>query len=107
MGEAQCGTKTNQEKIMSSNAHISTLAGKTGRIYTARNGTVMVFVLENNEAWMASCINPTDVINKVVPEYWRHSIDWAGADYEYMVFGMTRDAEDKPHYPVAKKLTDE
>ena len=88
-------------------AHLDTLIGKTGRIYVARKGTQMVFVLDDGNVYMASCTNPTNVmVHNPVPAYWQNSIDWAASDYEYKAFGMSKGLDDKPHYPAAKALLD-
>lgn len=87
------------------NAHIDALKGRSGRIYIARKRTVMVFVLDDGTSYMAGCVNPSNVMTvNPVADYWQHSIDWAGAAYEYPVFGMKRDPEDKPFYPAAEPL---
>ena len=76
------------------------LKGKIGRIYIARKGSIMVFLLENGESWFANCTAPSITITKgPVPDYWIHSIDWSGFFSDYFTFLMDFDAEDKPHYP--------
>ena len=86
-------------------AHINELTGKTGRIYIARKGTVMIFVMSDGETYMASCTNPTNAMTKnPVPAYWQHSIDWAGNKSDYFAFQMTFDSENKPFYPAAEPL---
>lgn len=81
----------------------SYLRGKTGRIYIARKGTIMVFLLANGESWFANCLSPSNVITKgPVVDYWVHAIDWAGNFSDYFIFVMAVDEEDKPHYPSVK-----
>lgn len=89
-------------------AHIDILQGKTGRIYVARKGTQMVFVLDDGNTYMTSCTNPTNtMVHNPVPGYWQHSIDWAAGRAEYVAFGMSKDTDNKAHYPAAKTLTDD
>ena len=78
----------------------SYLQGKNGRIYIARKGTIMVFLLENGESWFCNCASPGSTITQgPVSDYWIHSIDWAGNFSDYFTFIMAFDSEDKPHYP--------
>lgn len=87
--------------------HLNHLIGKTGRIYIARNGTVMIFVLSNGNTFFSSCTNPTNVITgNPDKDWWVNSIDWAGNKSDYFAFGFNYDAEKKPFYPDAKPLVD-
>lgn len=81
------------------------LEGKIGRIYVARKGTIMVFVLDNGETWFCNTLVAASVVHKgPVPEYWQHSIDFAGGFSTYFIFGLAYDETDRPFYPPAEPI---
>ena len=87
------------------------LRGKTGRIFIARKGNIMVFLLDNGESWFINCAAPSSTITKgPAPDYWIHSIGWSGNFSDYFTFIMAFDTENKQHYPkcaAAESLTPE
>ena len=100
-----------QGDIMETTINKSYLEGKCGRIFIARKGGIMVFLLENGESWFTNCNAPSSTITSgPVPDYWIHSIDWSGNFSDYFTFLMEHDTENKPHYPAypqADSLTPE
>lgn len=60
---------------------------KIGEIYVAREGTVMIFIIDGN-TYLMSTINDSAVKVNPSPEYWIHSIDWAGGFSDYFTYQM-------------------
>jgi hypothetical protein len=62
--------------------------GKTGEIYIARKGTAMIFIIDGN-TYLLSTTDDNNVVKvNPSPEYWTHSIDWAGGFSEYFTYQM-------------------
>jgi hypothetical protein len=85
--------------------HANDLRGKTGRIYIARKGTITVIVLDDGKTyWCNNTSFAQQMFSPVAPDYWIHSIDWAGNFSDYMVMGMIPDGVDQDFYPAADPL---
>jgi len=81
------------------------LQGKTGRIYAARRGTILVFLFDTGESWFCNTQDMTEIIHQgPVKNYWEQGIDFAGGFSDYFTFGMAYDEEDRPHYPKANPI---
>jgi hypothetical protein len=74
------------------------LAGKKGRIYVSRNGTVSIYVLSNGETWLHQNTGATNVIfADPAPAYWRGEATEAQR-YQYLTMQIERDSDNKPAY---------
>ena len=71
--------------------------GCKGTIYTARNGNVMAFCLDDGHTYL---LNTTAGNGKViidpVPDYWCNSIDFSGGFADYFTYGIIP-AQDMPY----------
>ena len=76
---------------------------KIGEIYVARNGTVMIFIINNN-TYLLSAVADSCVIVNPADNYWIHSIDWSGGFSDYFAHQMCPPAkltyEAKPIVPI-------
>lgn len=85
--------------------HLNYLRGKTGRIYAARKGSILVFLLDNGESWFCNTQCPGVTITAgPVKQYWAGAIDFAGGFSDYFAFGMAYDETDRPEYPKAEPI---
>jgi hypothetical protein len=83
--------------------NISYLKGKKGRIYAARNGSVIVFALENGETYSSSTTSLSNGLVKVnSPEWWVNSIDWECGFSTHCAHRMAYDSDGD--YPIAKQV---
>ena len=81
------------------------LVGKKGRIYVARNNTIVVFKLSNGETWFANIPSPSRVMHRcVVDNFWKNSIDYEAIAYIYKTYQIERD-DDSSIYPAAEVLS--
>ena len=78
------------------------LIGKKGRMYSARNGTVRMFVLKNGEVWRANTGNISNVIfADAATDRWTPTATEC-PPYSYKSMLMTRDAKDADFYPLVE-----
>lgn len=79
--------------------------GETGRIYIARKGAIMVAVLADGSSFFINCQSPSNVwAAGPVPQYWQHSIDWAGGFVDHFTFGLAYDETERACYPAADPI---
>lgn len=64
------------------------LHGKVGEIYTARKGTVTVFIVDGTKYMINNYSQNGRVIENPADAYWIHSIDFSGSFSAYYTFGM-------------------
>ena len=78
------------------------LIGKTGRCYSARSGTVSVYVLSDGAIYWHNNLSYTNVLfADPVPMWWTHTaIECPPYSYKSML--MTRDAKDADFYPLVE-----
>lgn len=75
------------------------LIGKTGRCYSARSGTVSVYVLSDGAIYWHNNLSYTNVLfADPVPMWWTHTAIEC-AKYIYFTVQMTRDEQDLAIYP--------
>ncbi len=63
------------------------IKNKIGEIYVARKGSVTAFIVEGNTYLVSNLGNYAVIVNPH-PNYWTHSIDWAGGFCDYFTHQM-------------------
>jgi len=73
---------------ISQNEFLKKISGQTGTIYIARNGSVMVFDIDNGETYMQNCVGGGGVSVNPADQYWCNSIDFSGSFSFYRTWGV-------------------
>lgn len=73
--------------------------GKTGYIYAARQGSVLIVVIDGKSYMLSTTADNGKVVENHVPDYWCHSIEHAGGFTDYFTFGMVPGPDELMPYP--------